>query len=77
MMAPIWFPVRCRQDPSGSFTSTPSRSASGSVDSTSSAPTVPANSTAGSVTPGISGLGERSGMAANEPSGYWSGGVCS
>ena len=30
---------------------------------------------AGSVTPGISGFGERSGIAANDPSGYWSGGT--
>ena len=35
-----------------------------------------ANSIAGSVTPGISGFGDRSGIAANDPSGYWSRGTC-
>ena len=74
-MLAIWLPSKWYQEPSGSLISQPTRSASGSLDSTTPLPFASAKARAGSVDCGTSGLGERKGITANEPSGPSAGGV--
>ena len=76
-MAAIWLPSKWYQVPSAKRASMPMRSASGSLDSTMPEPWRPANSRAGSVAWGTSGLGALKGIAAKLPSSPWSGGISS
>ena len=70
-MAAIWLPSKWYQPAlvRRALISQPTRSASGSLDSTRPLPWLSAKARAGSVDCGTSGLGERNGITANEPSG--------
>ena len=74
-MAAIWLPSKWYQEPSRRRPSMPMRSASGSLDSTMPTAWRSANSRAGAVAWGTSGLGALKGMAAKLPSRPWSGGI--